>query len=155
VGGRRSQRPGPSPTLVSLGPSHHRRHKSRVSLRGPLCALGVLGISYGEVRDTVRAVVYNRSICTCHEDVIIAQRALTYEYNIWSLCTPMLANTLLWHIRGFLLPFVYEIFRQHVIANVCMAALQVANDDTTMFSREFQVHALCCSLCCSLYQASK
>jgi hypothetical protein len=44
VGGRRSQRPGPSPTLVSLGPSHHRRHKSRVSLRGPPCALGVSGI---------------------------------------------------------------------------------------------------------------
>jgi hypothetical protein len=44
VGGRRSQRPGPSPTLVSLGPSHHRRHKSRVSLRGPPCALGVSSI---------------------------------------------------------------------------------------------------------------
>jgi hypothetical protein len=52
VGGRRSQRPGPSPTLVSLGPSHHRRHKSRVSLRGPPCALGVSGIPYGEVRDS-------------------------------------------------------------------------------------------------------
>src|ERR1700684_543537 len=44
VGGRRSQRPGPSPTLGSLGPSHHRRHKSRVSLRGPPCAHGVSGI---------------------------------------------------------------------------------------------------------------
>jgi hypothetical protein len=32
-------------------PSHHRRHKSRVSLRGPPCALGVSGIPYGEVRD--------------------------------------------------------------------------------------------------------
>jgi hypothetical protein len=51
VGGRRSQRPGPSPTLGSLRPSHHRRHKSRVSLRGPPCALGVSGIPYGEVRD--------------------------------------------------------------------------------------------------------
>jgi hypothetical protein len=52
VGGRRSQRPGPSPTLRSLRPSHHRRHKSRVSVRGPPCAHGVLGIPYGEVRDT-------------------------------------------------------------------------------------------------------
>jgi hypothetical protein len=52
VSGRRSQRPGPSPTLGSLGPSHHRRHKSRVSLRGPPCALGVSGISFGEVRDS-------------------------------------------------------------------------------------------------------
>jgi hypothetical protein len=51
VGGRRSQRLGPSPTLGSLGPSHHRRHKSRVSLRGSPCALGVSGIPYGEVRD--------------------------------------------------------------------------------------------------------
>jgi hypothetical protein len=48
----RSQRPGPSPTLGSLGPSHYRRHKSWVSLQGPLCALGVSGISFGEVRDT-------------------------------------------------------------------------------------------------------
>ena len=52
VGGRRSQRPGPSPTLGSLEPSHHLRHKSRVSLRGPPCAQGVSGIPYGEVRDT-------------------------------------------------------------------------------------------------------
>jgi len=52
VGGRRSQRPGPSPTLGSLGPSHQRRHKSRVSLRGPPCAHGVLGTPHGEVRDT-------------------------------------------------------------------------------------------------------
>jgi hypothetical protein len=51
VGGRRSQRPGPSPTLGSLGPSHHWRHKSRVSLRSPPCAHGVSGIPYGEVRD--------------------------------------------------------------------------------------------------------
>ena len=52
VGGRRSQRPGPSPTLGSLGPSHQRRHKSRVSLRGPPCAHGVSGTPHGEVRDT-------------------------------------------------------------------------------------------------------
>src|ERR1700738_2522295 len=44
VGGRRSQSPGPSPTLGSLGPSHHWRHKSWVSLRGPPCAHGVSGI---------------------------------------------------------------------------------------------------------------
>jgi hypothetical protein len=49
--GRRSQRVGPSPTLGSLGPSHHRCHKSRVLLRGPPFAYGVLGILYGEVRD--------------------------------------------------------------------------------------------------------
>jgi hypothetical protein len=55
MGGRRSQRSGPSPTLGSLGPSHHRRHKSRVSLRGPPCALGVSGIPFGEVRDILKA----------------------------------------------------------------------------------------------------
>src|SRR6202048_4199486 len=52
VVGRRSQRPGPSPTLGSLGPSHQRRHKSRVSLRGPPCAHGVSGTPHGEVRDS-------------------------------------------------------------------------------------------------------
>jgi hypothetical protein len=52
VGGRCSQRPGPSPTLGSLGPSHHRRQKSRVSLRGPPCAHGVLDILFREVRNT-------------------------------------------------------------------------------------------------------
>ena len=36
MGERRSQRLGPSPTLRVLGPSHQWRHKSRVSLRGPL-----------------------------------------------------------------------------------------------------------------------
>jgi hypothetical protein len=44
--------PGASPTLGSLGPSHHRRHKSQVSLRGPPCAHGVSSIPYGEVRNT-------------------------------------------------------------------------------------------------------
>jgi hypothetical protein len=52
VGGRRPKRPGPSPTLGSLGPSHQWRHKSRVSLRGPPCAHGVAGTPHGEVRDT-------------------------------------------------------------------------------------------------------
>ena len=53
VGGRRSQRSGSSPTLGSLGSSHNRRHKSRVSLRGPPCSHGVLGIPYREVLDMV------------------------------------------------------------------------------------------------------
>ena len=44
VGGRCFQRPGPLPTLGSLGPSHHGRHKSLVSLRGPPCGHGVLSI---------------------------------------------------------------------------------------------------------------
>ena len=51
VGGRRSQHPGPSPTLELLGPSHQRRHKSRVWLRGPPCAHGVSGTPHGEVCD--------------------------------------------------------------------------------------------------------
>jgi hypothetical protein len=51
VGGRHSKRPGPSPTLRSLGPSHQWRHKSRVSLRGPPCAYSVVGTPHGEVRD--------------------------------------------------------------------------------------------------------
>jgi hypothetical protein len=61
MGWRRSQRPGPSPTLGSLGPSHHWRHKSRVSLRGPPCALGVSGIPYGEVRDKDGFLKYKKS----------------------------------------------------------------------------------------------
>ena len=60
MGGRHSQRPGPSPTLDSLGPSHLWRHKSRVSLLGPPCAYGVVGIPHGEVRDTCFIK------CTCH-----------------------------------------------------------------------------------------
>jgi hypothetical protein len=51
VGWRRSKRPGPSPTLESLGPSHQWRHKPRVSLRGPRYAHGVEGTPHGEVRD--------------------------------------------------------------------------------------------------------
>jgi hypothetical protein len=52
VGGRRFQRPGPSSTIGSFGPSHHRCHKSRVSFRGSPCAHGVSGIPFGEVRNT-------------------------------------------------------------------------------------------------------
>ena len=49
VGGRRSQRLGPSPALGSLGPSHQWCHKSRVSLWAPPCAHGVVGTPHGEV----------------------------------------------------------------------------------------------------------
>ena len=52
MGGRRSQRPRPSPTLESFGSSHQRRHKSRVSFRSSPCAHGVLGTPYEEVRET-------------------------------------------------------------------------------------------------------
>ena len=62
VGGRRSQRPGPSPTLGSLGPSHQWRHKSRVSLQGPLCAHGVLGTPHGEMRNTVGVAILTYSV---------------------------------------------------------------------------------------------
>jgi hypothetical protein len=48
MGGRRSQRQGPSSTL---GFSYHWRHKSQMSLRGPPCAFGASGIPFGEVRD--------------------------------------------------------------------------------------------------------
>ena len=61
VGGKRSQRAGPSPTLGSLGPSRQRRHKSRVSLRDPLCPHGVSSIPHGEVRDKI-LVKYSRSM---------------------------------------------------------------------------------------------
>ena len=50
MGGRCSQCLGPSPILGSLGPFHHWRHKSRVSLWGPPCAHGVLGTLHEEVR---------------------------------------------------------------------------------------------------------
>ena len=51
MGGRRFQRLGPSPTLGSLGPSFQWRHKSQVSLWGPPCVHGALGILHGEVCD--------------------------------------------------------------------------------------------------------
>jgi hypothetical protein len=51
MGGRRSQPPGPSPTQGSLGLFHQRHDKSRVSLRGPRYAHGVLGIPHREVHD--------------------------------------------------------------------------------------------------------
>jgi hypothetical protein len=41
----------PSPTLESLGPSHLRRHKSRVSLRGPPCVHDVSGTLNEHVRN--------------------------------------------------------------------------------------------------------
>ena len=53
---RRSQRPGPSSILGSLGPSHQQRHTSRISLQGPPCAHGVSGTSYGEVHDIFTSV---------------------------------------------------------------------------------------------------
>jgi hypothetical protein len=59
VGGRRSKRPGPSPTLGSLGPSYQWCHKSWVSLRGPPCAHGVAGTPYGEVHDMQPTVAYH------------------------------------------------------------------------------------------------
>jgi hypothetical protein len=74
VGGRRSKRPGPSPTLGSLGPSHQWRHKSRVSFRGPPCAHGVAGTPHGEVCD-------RRYECiTADEDLLnIAADEVTYK----------------------------------------------------------------------------
>jgi hypothetical protein len=61
--------PGASPILVSLGPSHHRRHKSRASLRGPPCAHGVSGIPFGEVRDRCPPYMH-----------------ITTSYNLCSMC---------------------------------------------------------------------
>ena len=52
MGGRRSQRPGPSPTLGSLGPSHQWHHKSRLSLPGLPCAQDVSS-THEEVRNRV------------------------------------------------------------------------------------------------------
>ena len=49
---------GPSFTLWSFGPSHRRQHNTQVSLRGPLCAHGVLGIAYGEIRDITPVRLY-------------------------------------------------------------------------------------------------
>jgi hypothetical protein len=60
MGGRRFQRPGPSPTLGSVGLSHHRPPKSWVSLRCPPCAHDVLGIPFGEVIDIWRWSTYGK-----------------------------------------------------------------------------------------------
>ena len=59
MGGRRSQRLGPSPTVGSLRPLHQRRHKSRVSLWGLPCAHGVPGTPHEEVRNTLRKTAAN------------------------------------------------------------------------------------------------
>jgi hypothetical protein len=63
---------GSSPTLGSLGPSHHERHKSPVSHRGPPCAYGVLNISYRKVRDTS----FSQSIVVMNVGTMIQQRIL-------------------------------------------------------------------------------
>jgi hypothetical protein len=52
VDGRHSQCLGPSCTLGSFGPSHQRRHKSRVSLWSSYCAHGVSSTPHGKVRNT-------------------------------------------------------------------------------------------------------
>ena len=49
MGGRRSQRPGPLPTLGSLGPFHHGHHKLWMSLRGSPFVYGVSGTPNEEV----------------------------------------------------------------------------------------------------------
>ena len=51
MGGRRTQCPGPSSTQGSLGPSHHRCHKSWVSFPGHACIHGILSTPHGKVRD--------------------------------------------------------------------------------------------------------
>ena len=56
VDGKRSQCPGPLPTLESLGPSHQWGYKSRVSLQGPPCAHSILCIPHEEVRDKVMSL---------------------------------------------------------------------------------------------------
>src|ERR1700737_2742336 len=74
VGGRRSQRPGSSPTLGPLGPSHQRRHKSRVSLRGPPCAHGVSGTPHGEVRDrNIPGSSFKRTMSTLFYDPFLSK----------------------------------------------------------------------------------
>ena len=47
----RSQYPGPSPTLRSLGPSHQQHHNFQVSLRIHFYAHGISGTPREEVRD--------------------------------------------------------------------------------------------------------
>ena len=63
MGERRSQCSGPSLTLGSLGPSHQRRHKSRVSLRGPLYAHGVLDTPHGAVRNNYNKFLGSSCLC--------------------------------------------------------------------------------------------
>ena len=53
MGGRRSQHPGPSSTLTSLGLSHQRRHMSWVITSGsPLCSSCCGHPSWSDVHDT-------------------------------------------------------------------------------------------------------
>ena len=61
---RHSQRPGPSPTLGSFGPSYQQRHKSRVSLRGLPCTHVVLGTSYGNTTTSRREHTW---MSFCHQ----------------------------------------------------------------------------------------
>ena len=68
MGGRHFQRPGPSPTLGSLGPFHQRRHKSRVSLWGPPYANDVLGTPHGEVRNMLGiGIIEDYRLCEMNE----------------------------------------------------------------------------------------
>jgi hypothetical protein len=97
VGGRRSQGPGPSATLRSLGPSHYRRHKSRVSLRGPH---GVSDIPYGEVCDVPRLI---------HKLVYILKdkQSASYIQAILWIKKPQVASAERPRIRGLIHKLVY------------------------------------------------
>ena len=75
-------------------------------------------------------------------DVVIAWRGTAlYVHSTFMICTTMVANTSISR-RRCVATFVYGILWHHVFGNACMAGLQAANVDTTMFSCEFLNHAL-------------
>jgi hypothetical protein len=84
VGGRRSQRPRPSSTLESLGPSHQRCHKSCVSLRGPPCTHGVSGAPREEACDTTRKPPWILSQFRTRHQICMSTNYMAHFVHWWT-----------------------------------------------------------------------
>ena len=111
VCGRNSQRPGPSPTLRSLGPSHQRCYKSHVSLRGPPCARGVSGIPHGDVRDMRCQQMVPKLVGVIRP----SRKALILIY--WSVC--MLCKFCMLRVDGlWQLPYIVGIITHPLGLNI-------------------------------------
>ena len=92
--------------LLSLGPYHQRRHKSRVSLQGPPCARGVSGTPHGEVRD-IRGELHDIEprVAKHNEDCLIDDGISTIaivESEMCDIISKMLSNHK--HMQSIIVP---------------------------------------------------
>ena len=126
MGGSRSQRPGPLPTLGSLGTSHQRRHKSRVSLRGPPCVHGILGTLHRAVCDicapnptSLKAcltVMSNNNLLVSYQTCFVVADALSSRPSIMRVTQCLLSrsarsfgcpSSLSLHLAPYILPHIH------------------------------------------------